>query len=104
MTATIIELDPLADAVGPTAEDHHLGPVRGRRLILGPVGRVEVGRVGLELGGTGIHAAKDRPGALGLSTLPNSQLSSQLSCGRLVTVSLSRRTTRRSDHTTTLIQ
>ena len=57
MAAAIVELDPLADAVGPAAEDDYppLARLLGRRLVLVLVGRIVVGRIGLELGGAGVH-------------------------------------------------
>ncbi len=58
--ARVVELDALADAVGPGAEDHHLRTVRGRDLGLVLVGRVVVGRVGLEFGGAGVDGLEDR--------------------------------------------
>ena len=60
MHARIVELDALADAVGAGAEDDHLLPGRGRRLVLLLVGRVEVGRVRDELGGAGVHHLEGR--------------------------------------------
>src|SRR5207249_7015258 len=53
--AAIVELDALADAVRPGAEDDDLGTVRRRRLVLLLVSRVEVRRVGDELRSAGIH-------------------------------------------------
>ncbi len=54
--AAVVELDALADAVRPAAEDHHLLAVAGFDLVVAAVvGRVIIGRVGLELGGAGIH-------------------------------------------------
>jgi len=58
--ARVVELDPLADAVGPGAEDDHLVPRRGWRLVLLLVGRVEVGGGGDELGGAGVHHLEGR--------------------------------------------
>ncbi len=59
--AAVVELDSLADPVGSGAEDHDLA-ARGRLgLVLAAEGRVEVGRLRLELGGAGVdpleHAA-----------------------------------------------
>src|SRR5437867_3373719 len=53
--ARIDELDPLADTVRPGAQDDHLVAGGWRRLVLLLVGGVEVGRVGGELGGAGVH-------------------------------------------------
>ena len=66
VAAAIIELDPLADPVGPAAEDDDLAPVGGLALVLGLaearrlVGRVHVGRLRLELGGAGVDPLEDR--------------------------------------------
>ncbi len=53
--AGVVELDALADPVGPRAEDHDLVARGGRRLVFLFVGRVEVGRVRLEFGRAGVH-------------------------------------------------
>ncbi len=54
--AAVIELDALADAVRPAAEDHHLLLVARTHLVIAAVvGRIIIRRVGLELGGAGIH-------------------------------------------------
>ena len=69
--AAVVELDPLADAVGARAQDDDLAARRRRRLVLLLVGRVEVGRVGDELGGARVHRleggadARARGGARG---------------------------------------
>ncbi len=59
--AAVVELDPLADPVGPGAEDHHARPVAARDLVdrdtvpARPLpGRVEVRRLGGELGRAGV--------------------------------------------------
>jgi hypothetical protein len=65
VAAAVVELDPLADAVGAAAEDDDLLRVGGPRLVLdlahrgGFVGRVHVGGLGLELGGAGVDALED---------------------------------------------
>ena len=59
--AGVVELDALADAVRPRAEDDDLLARGGRRLVLVLVRRVEVGRVRLELGGAGVdHLERGR--------------------------------------------
>jgi hypothetical protein len=60
VTAAVVELDALADAVRPAAEDHHLA--RRRRLGLAHLleGAVHVRRERLELGGAGVDALVDR--------------------------------------------
>ncbi len=61
VTAAVIELNPLADAVGATAENHHPFLVaRWRQFVFGFVGAVVVGRVGLELGRAGVDALEHR--------------------------------------------
>ena len=56
--AAVVELDPLPDAVGSATEDHDFLGVRGAHLVVAPiVGGVVVRRVGLELGGAGVHKA-----------------------------------------------
>ena len=61
--AAVVELDPLADAVGPAAEDDH-GPVaHAPGLVLLVVGGVEVRRGRGELAGAGVHRLVDRADA-----------------------------------------
>ena len=56
--ATVVELDALADAVRPAAEDHDLLLVRVAHFVEPVVvGGVVVGRVGLELGRAGVDEA-----------------------------------------------
>ena len=68
MAAAIVELDALADAVRPAAEDDHLLAVAGLRLVgerAGEghlVGRVEIGGRRGELGGAGVDPLEDRDG------------------------------------------
>ena len=54
MDAAVVELDALADPVGPASENHNLSALRGGCLALHLVGGVEIRRVGLELGPAGI--------------------------------------------------
>ena len=61
MHAAIVEFDPLSDAVRPASQDHDLLAIRRGGFTLVLVGRVEIGRMRLELGGTGIHSLVDRP-------------------------------------------
>ena len=69
MAAAIVELDALADAVRPAAEDHDLLLVRRRRLVGGRarerrlVGRIHVGGGRGELGRAGVDALEHRPHA-----------------------------------------
>ena len=66
VAAAIIELDPLPDPVRAAAEDHHLAPVGNIRLVLGLaeqrrfVGRVQIGRDGVEFGGAAVDALEHR--------------------------------------------
>src|SRR3990167_1426878 len=58
--AAVVELDALADAVRPAAEDHDLVAARRRRLALFLVGRIHIGGVADELGGAGVDALVHR--------------------------------------------
>src|SRR3990167_1378703 len=58
--AAVVELDALADAVRPAAENHDLVATRRRRLALFLVGRIHVGGVAGELGGAGVDALVHR--------------------------------------------
>ena len=70
MDAAIVELDALADPVGPAAQDHDLAAPGGSALVLGPlaeearlVAAVHIRRAGLELGGAGVDPLVDRADA-----------------------------------------
>ncbi len=63
--AAVVELDALADAVGPAAQDHDLLAVRGLGLALLLVGGVHVGGAGGELRRTGVDALVHRAHAHG---------------------------------------
>ena len=56
LAAAVIELDALADAVRPAAEDQDLAAAGGAGFVLGFVGAVQIGRLCLELGCTGVDA------------------------------------------------
>ena len=59
MHAAVVELDALANAVRSAAQHHDLLFVRRVGFTFttfGLVGRIQVGGVGGELGGTGVHA------------------------------------------------
>ncbi len=58
--AAVVELDALADAVGPPPRIMTFGLSLGRLSSSRLVGRVVVGRVGLELGRAGVHQLVDR--------------------------------------------
>ena len=54
--AAVIELDALPDAIRAAAENHHLlRRVAFDLVVAAIVGRIVIGRVGLELGGAGVH-------------------------------------------------
>ena len=61
MTAAIVELDALADAVRSAAEDDDFLAVCWPRLVLGIIGRLHVGGGGRKFGGTGVDALVDGP-------------------------------------------
>ncbi len=54
MTAAVVELDTLTDAIRPTTQDHHLRPRRGIRLALLLVRAVQVRRKRFELRRAGV--------------------------------------------------
>ena len=60
LDAAVVELDALADAVGPAAQDHDPRLLRGAQLVLFLVGRVVVRRRRLELGRARVDALVDR--------------------------------------------
>src|SRR2546430_1266056 len=64
VAATIIELDPLPDAVRPAAKNDDFLLSRGRRLVFLFVSGIEVGRVAFELSGTSIYKLVDRRDAV----------------------------------------
>ena len=59
LAAAVVELDPLADPVGPAAQDHDPRLVADPRLVLVLVGRIIIGRDRLELGGAGVDQLED---------------------------------------------
>ncbi len=69
VAAAVIELDSLPDAIGPAAQDDDLLAVSRRRLVLFFVGRVQIRRVALELGGAGVDALEYRPNVVLLAKL-----------------------------------
>ena len=68
MDAAIVELDPLADTVRATTEDHDLLLIGRPDLGFVAVGRIEIRRERFELGGAGIDEAEDglNPGSIAL--------------------------------------
>ena len=66
VNAAVVELDPLSDAVGSSAEDDHLAGIAGIGLVFGLrstvslVAAVHVGRARGELGGTGVDSLEYR--------------------------------------------
>ena len=69
VAAAIIELDSLPDSVRAAAEDHDLPAVANLGLVLGfaeqrrLVGRIEIGRRGIELGSAAVDPLEHRPHA-----------------------------------------
>ncbi len=59
VAAAVIELDALADAVGPAAQNHDLLAIARVGLARALVAGIEVRREAFELGGAGVHAAED---------------------------------------------
>ncbi len=64
MHAAVVELDALADAVRPAAEDHDLLAFGPLGLVFAFVGRIQIGRERLELGAAGIDGIEYRFDAL----------------------------------------
>ena len=60
VTAAVVELDSLPDAVRPRAEDHDLSPVGRVRFALFFVGRIQIRRERFELRAARIDAFVDR--------------------------------------------
>src|SRR5690606_21310578 len=57
--AAVVEFDPLADAVGTAAEDHHLATIGGASIAeVAAVGGVKVGHLSVGLRRVGADAAK----------------------------------------------
>ena len=80
MHATVIEFDPLADPIRPTAQDDHLLPIGRARLALASIGRIEIGRVRFEFSRAGIHSfVGDRPCILAPIALHESPRTDRLS-------------------------
>ncbi|KPV52580.1 hypothetical protein SE17_14635 [Kouleothrix aurantiaca] len=63
MHAAVVELDALADAVRPAAQDHDFGLAGDLGLVDGGVGAVHIGRVRLELGRASVDAVVHRDDA-----------------------------------------
>ena len=86
MTAAIVELDPLADPVWTTAEDHHLFAIRRAGFILDLahhrlfVGGIHVGGLGFEFRRTGIDPFEHRRDAEVLARAAHLVL---VACGKL---------------------
>ena len=55
VAAAVVELDALPDAVGAAAEDDDLFAVGGNHFLTRFIGRIEIGSVGFEFRGAGIH-------------------------------------------------
>ncbi len=72
--AAVVELDALSDPVRPGAEDDDGRPRRRLELVLLLVGRVEVRRLGLDLGGAAVDGFEHRPDACGQPQPPRRRL------------------------------
>ena len=82
MAAAIVKLDALADAVWSTSEnDDAFFFSFGWRLVFGFVRAVVVGRLGLELSGTGIHRFVGRDNAERLPPFANFTIIAIEQCG-----------------------
>src|SRR5205823_5389306 len=58
MTAAVIELNPLADAIGAAAENHDFPARAGLRLTGSLISRIEIRSEAFEFGRTGVHAVE----------------------------------------------
>ena len=67
MHAAVVELDALADAVWPAAENHDLLSRRRLRLVLAFISRIQIRRERLKLGAAGIDGIENRLHSLALS-------------------------------------
>ena len=76
--AGVVELDALADPVGPRAQDQHRLLLPRLHLVLLVVGRVVVGRGGGELCGAGVDRLVDRPDAEPPAQHPDAVLTGEL--------------------------
>ena len=76
VAAAVVELDSLPDAIGPAAQDDDLLAIGGRGLVFFFVGRVQVRREALELGGAGVDALVDGAYAVLLAQAGESSRSS----------------------------
>ncbi len=81
--AAVVELDALADPVGAGADDDDLGPIARRHLVVVLVGRVVVGRVGLELRRAGVDRLHGGPHPGGQAGLPDRGLVDRPQPGQL---------------------
>src|SRR5215470_2780712 len=64
VAAAIVEFNALPDAVRTAAQNHDFGALLRIRLILVFVTRIEIWREGLEFGGAGVDALKNRRNAV----------------------------------------
>ena len=83
MNAAVVELDSLTDAVGPSAEDHHLLLRSLAGLILVAVGGVEIGGRRLELRRAGVDQSVGGVDALALPLLADGVLGRSGDVGEL---------------------
>jgi hypothetical protein len=71
VTAAVVELDSLPDAVGAAAQDDDLLAIGGSGFVLVFVGRVQVRCVAFELSGAGVDALVNWPNAVLTAELVN---------------------------------
>ena len=64
MDAAVVELDSLADPVGPSSQNHDFFPVRHPGFIFRFIRGIIIGSGGLELGGARVHQLIDRKDTL----------------------------------------
>src|SRR5437660_12177442 len=60
MTAAVIELNPLPDAVWSRSQNHNLAPIGWLRLVFLFVRRIKVWRVGFKLSAASVHPLVNR--------------------------------------------
>ncbi len=71
MAAAIIKLNPLANAIGATAEDHRLGLVRLKGFAFAFVGGILIGCEGGKFGSAGVDGFVGGQNLLGLAAGPH---------------------------------
>ena len=61
MDTTVVEFDPLSDAIRPPTEDDHFLPVCRASLTFASVRRIEIRGMGFELCGAGVDPFVGHP-------------------------------------------